>query len=79
MHYYYYVFCVTFCGLKSQSHSDDGRVHATVPCSVCVFATMSCIPLVIYIYINVYQTCGVVSCYIRSIGGRATIQEWGLH
>ena len=23
-------FCVIFCGLKSQSHSDDGHVHATV-------------------------------------------------
>ena len=42
-------FCVTFCDLKSQSHSDDGHVHATAPCSVRVFThtrpTMSCTPL----------------------------------
>jgi len=36
--HYYYVFCVTFCGLKSQSHSDDSHVHATAPCFVSVFA-----------------------------------------
>jgi len=44
---------VIFCGLKLQSHSDDGHMHMTVPCSVHVFGafahahpTMLCIPLV---------------------------------
>ena len=31
-------FCVIFSGLKSWSHSDNGHVHATAPCSVCVIA-----------------------------------------
>jgi len=42
---------------ESQSHSDNGHVHATAPCSVCAFAharpTMSCIPLVQWIIMHV--------------------------
>ena len=48
------VFCVIFCGMRlsyAQSHSNDSRVHATVPCSVCALAqahsTMSSIRLVL--------------------------------
>jgi len=42
---------VIFCGLKSQSHSDNGHVHATAPSSECVFPCthpiISCIPPVL--------------------------------
>ena len=34
-------FCVIFGGLKSQSHSDDGHVHATIPRSVHVYSVHS--------------------------------------
>jgi len=36
-----FVLFVIYYGLKTQSHSDDGHVQATVPCSVHVFGVFA--------------------------------------
>jgi len=58
-------FCFMYCGLRfyAQSHSDNGHVHATAPCSAHALTqirpTMSCIPLVSFV---LYQIKSCIIC-----------------